>query len=261
MIYAPGRHSLKQSFGSYQSWLMLATHAAVALLALPAAARPIQGADSVTLRAEYGAGNSREVQVFYAPRHFWSVGVGHMSLETVSANAHEVSYARVNFLARRWNFEEAQANVFVWGGLGSAYFGPVTIRPDTPDSQPSSGHDHGPLPGEVAVRYRGFREAAWNAGGQIDYETLRFYTSLRTDTHRADTFSHRVDSFQVGFSPYDHEVDSLSAWLIVSARRYSGHSLEGDELALLLRLFRKNAWLEAGATTDGDVRAMAMFSF
>lgn len=234
--------------------------ALVSLWMLPAVARPIQGADSVTIRAEYGAGNSREVQVFYAPRHFWSVGVGHMSLETDSPNSHEVSYARLNFLARRWNFEEAQANVFVWGGVGSAYFGPVTVRPDAPDP-PGSGHDHGPLPGDVAVRYRGFREAAWNAGGQIDYETLRFYTSLRTDAHRADTFSHRVDSFQIGFSPYDHEVDSLSAWLIASARRFTGHALEGDELALLLRLFRKNVWLEAGATTDGEVRAMAMFSF
>mgnify|MGYP003575283087 FL=1 len=230
------------------------------LLGMPALARPIQGADSVTIRAEYGAGNSRELQVFYSPRHFWSVGAGHMTLETDAANAHEVTYARLNFLAKRWNFEDAQANVFVWGGVGSAYFGAITVRPDAPD-QPSSGHDHGPPPGEVAIRYRAFREAAWNAGGQIDYETLRFYSSLRTDTHRADTFEHRVDTLQVGFSPYEHEVDSLSTWLIVSGRRYTGHALEGEELALLLRLFRKNAWLEAGATTDGEIRAMAMFSF
>jgi hypothetical protein len=231
-----------------------------ALLGMPAFARPIQGADSVTIRAEYGAGNSREFQVFYSPRHFWSVGAGHMTLETDAANTHEITYARLNFLAKRWNFEDAQANVFVWGGVGSAYFGPITIRPDAPD-QPSSGHNHGPLPGDVAVRYSGFREAAWNAGGQVDYETLRFYSSARTDMHRADTFEHRIDSLQIGFSPYKHEVDSLSTWLIVSGRRYTGHALEGEELALLLRFFRKNLWLEAGATTDGEVRAMAMFSF
>jgi hypothetical protein len=32
-------------------------------------------------------------------------------------------------------------------------------------------------------------------------------------------------------------------------------------LALLLRFFKKRTWLEAGATTDGKIQAMAMFSF
>lgn len=228
--------------------------------AAPAWARPVLFAKSTTVRAEYGAGGAREFQVFYAPKHFFSVGAGHMSLKTDAENDHEVTYARVNFLVKRWNLEAAQANVFVWGGVGSAYFGPITIRPDAPD-QPSSGHNHGPLPGDVAVRYDGFREAAWNAGGQIDYETRRIYTSLRTDVHRADTFEHRVDTAQIGFSPYDHEVDSLSTWLILSGRRYTGHALDGDEIAVLLRLFRKRVWLEAGATTDGEFRGMFMFSF
>jgi hypothetical protein len=258
MFYASGGHPLKP--GPWCLQILLAA----AVWALPGTstlqARPIASADSVTIRAEYGAGNSREYQVFYAPRHFWSLGVGHMELETDADNSHEVTYLRLNFLARRWNFEAAQANVFIWGGVGSAYFGAITIRPDQPDL-PNSGHDHGPPPGDVAVRYDAFREAAWNAGGQIDYETRRIYTSLRTDAHSGDTFSHRIDSVQFGIAPYEHEVDSLSTWLIVSGRRYSGHALDGDELAFLVRLFKKHAWLEAGATTDGEVRAMAMFSF
>jgi hypothetical protein len=36
---------------------------------------------------------------------------------------------------------------------------------------------------------------------------------------------------------------------------------EGTEVALLLRLFKKAAWIEAGATTDGKLQFMAMFNF
>jgi hypothetical protein len=233
------------------------------LAAAGAGARPIVFADSAVVMAEYGAGNTREIQVFYAPRHFFSLGAGHLELDTVGDIPHEVTYARLNYLAKRWNMEGAQANVFVWGGVGSAFIGAFTPQVLQPGQAPLPGHGHGGSqePGEVPYRRESFRETAWNAGGQIDYETLRIYTSFKTDTHRSSTVSHRVDSLQFGFSPYGHEVDSLAAWLIVSGRRYSGDQAEGDEVALLLRLFRKNTWVEAGATLDGEVRAMAMFSF
>lgn len=233
------------------------------LAAAGAAARPIVFADSAVVMAEYGAGNTREIQVFYAPRHFLSVGVGHLELDTNGDIPHEVTYARLNLLAKRWNMEGAQANVFVWGGVGSAFIGAFTPQTLQPGQVPTPGHGHGGgvEPGEVPYRQESQRESAWNAGGQVDYETLRIYTSFKTDLHRSATVSHRVDSLQFGFSPYKHEVDSLSTWLIVSGRRYSGDQVDGDEVALLLRLFRKNTWVEAGATLDGEIRAMAMFSF
>ena len=47
---------------------------------------------------------------------------------------------------------------------------------------------------------------------------------------------------------------------MVSGTRHSGDAHEGTEWALMLRFFKKRAWLEAGATTDGALRAHAMFS-
>ena len=47
----------------------------------------------------------------------------------------------------------------------------------------------------------------------------------------------------------------------MQGRNYTGGIHDGVEWALLLRLFKGGAWVEAGATTDGKLQAMAMFNF
>ena len=90
------------------------------VLPMPAHAKPIAFADGTTIMAEYGAGTMRELQVFYAPRHFVSLGAGHLALDSdLDDRSRDITYARVNYLLQRWNLESAQANVFTWGGLGS----------------------------------------------------------------------------------------------------------------------------------------------
>ena len=140
-------------------------------------AKPIAFAHGTTVMAEYGAGTMNEAQVFYAPKYFYSLGAGYLELESdIDGRRREITYARANYLVKRWNMENAQANVFVWGGAGQAYVSEI--------------NDH---------------TFAWNAGGQIDYETRRIYSSLKTDLHRSDAFSHRVDTLQLGIAPYEHD--------------------------------------------------------
>jgi hypothetical protein len=199
----------------------------------PATAKPIAFANGTTVMAEYGAGTMKEAQVFHAPRYFWSLGVGHTELDSaLTDKRREITYARANYLVKRWNLESAQANVFSWGGLGTSYVSEL------------DGH-----------------ELTWNAGAQIDYETRRVYSSLKTDLFRSPAFSHRIDTLQLGVAPYEHDVDTLATWFVVQARRYTHDIHDGTEWALLLRLFKKGAWIEAGATTDGGLQAMAMVNF
>lgn len=198
-----------------------------------AAAKPIAFANGTTVMAEYGAGTMNEAQVFYAPKYFLSLGGGYLELDSdIHDRRREITYGRVNYLLKRWNMASAQANVFAWGGLGSAYV--------------SELNEH---------------QFAWNAGAQVDYETRRVYSSLKTDLHRSDDFSHRIDTLQLGLAPYEHDYDTLATWVVVQARRYGGGIYQGTEWALLLRLFRRNAWIEAGATQDGKLQAMAMVNF
>jgi hypothetical protein len=198
-----------------------------------AIAKPIAFAQGTTVMAEYGAGTMTEVQAFYAPTFRYSLGGGHLRLDSeVNENTRDITYLRVNFLPKRWNLEAAQANAFVWGSVGRAHIG------ESDDNL-----------------------FAWNVGGQLDYETRRVYASLRTDLHESSAFSHRIDTLQLGIAPYEHEYDSLATWFVIQGRQYTGGLSEGTEWAALVRLFKRSAWIEAGVTTDGKLQAMLMVNF
>lgn len=207
--------------------------AALAGMVGMATAKPIAFSHGTTVMAEYGAGTMKEAQVFYAPKYFLSLGGGYLELESdIDHRRREITYARANYLVKRWNLESAQANVFVWGGVGDAYV--------------SELDDH---------------RFAWNAGAQVDYETRRIYSSFKTDLQRSAAFSHRTDTLQLGVAPYKHDFDTLATWFVVQARRYTGGIHDGTEWAALLRLFKRGAWIEAGVTDDGKLQAMAMVNF
>jgi len=231
---------------------MLRAIALTCLLSAPVCARPLVSAGSTTSMIEYREGAMREAQIYYAPEHFWSAGLGRIEFDGHNG-LHEVAitYARLNLLAKRWNMESAQANVFVWGGLGTANIREaVTATPGE--------HDHG---GPPPTTFLEFSTQATNWGGQIDFETRRLYASLKTDLQDTSRYWHRVDTLELGIALYEHGVDSLATWLVVAASNYAGNLHEGTETAVLLRFFKKRVWVEAGATTDGQVRASAMFNF
>lgn len=202
-------------------------------VALPSEAKPIAYADGTTVMLEYGAGTMKEAQIFYAPRYDLSVGGGHVEFDSSESPAVErITYARLNLLAHRWNLADAQANVFVWGGLGGA----------------------------TGARFNG-TEFAGNAGAQFDYETRRIYVSLKTDWQHTVDFEHRVDTLQLGFAPYKHDYNGLATWFVYQARDYTGGLYRGVEQALLLRLFKGGAWVEAGITNTHHLQAMVMVNF
>jgi hypothetical protein len=196
-------------------------------------AKPIAFADGYTVMAEYGAGTMKEGQLFYAPRFNFPVGGGHVELDSdETAKTRRIDYARLNYLVHRWNLDDAQANVFAWGGLGRA----------------TGNTFSGSLLAE-------------NAGAQADYETRRVYASFKTDLQRSTAFSHRIDTLQLGVAPYKHEYGGVATWFLIQARQYTGGIHRGAESALLLRLFKGGAWIEGGVTNGGKLQAMAMFNF
>jgi len=196
-------------------------------------AKPIAFTGGYTVMAEYGAGTMEELQFFYAPRYDFSFGGGYLKLNSdETPETDNITYARLNYLAHRWNLDDAQANIFIWGGLGSA-----------------TGNT---FSGTVLAE---------NAGAQADYETRRVYVSFKTDLQRSSEFSHRIDTLQLGLAPYKHEYGGIATWFLVQARKYTGEIHRGAETALLVRLFKGGIWVEAGITNGGKLQAMAMFNF
>ena len=202
-------------------------------ICLDALGKPIAFANGTTVMTEYGAGTMEEVQAFYAPYYWLSLGGGFLRLDSDSVHkTRDISYLRGNYLVHRWNLEDAQGNVFVWGGLGSA-----------------TGSDFG---GSKLDRDVGF---------QADYETRRIYASAMSDLHESNAYSHRVDTAQLGFAPYAHDYEDLATWFVLQGRHYTGNLHRGPEYAALVRLFKGGAWVEAGVTANGKPQVMAMFNF
>jgi hypothetical protein len=202
-------------------------------IAPAALAKPIAFANGTTLMAEYGAGTMEEAQAFYAPYYWLSLGVGDLRLDSdATSRTRDIQYLRANYLVHRWNLDDAQANVFAWGGLGTA-----------------TGSD---FHGSKLDREAGF---------QADYETRRLYASWVTDLHESSAYSDRVDTVQLGFAPYAHDYQDLATWFVLQARDYSGRIHHGVEYAALVRLFKGGAWIEAGLTQDGKPQVMMMFNF
>lgn len=198
-----------------------------------AGAKPIAFANGTTVMAEYGAGTMMEGQAFYAPTYWLSTGGGYVRFDSDIHDVNrEIAYLRLNYLAKRWNLPSAQANIFVWGGLGSA----------------------------AGNTFDGTRLAR-NVGAQFDYETRRVYASVKSDLWESSEFSQRVDTMQLGFAPYAHDYSTLATWFVIQARDYTGQIRRGVEWAALVRLFKGGAWVEAGLTADGKPQVMAMFNF
>jgi hypothetical protein len=208
--------------------LAAALAATGALAATPADARPIAYAGATTLMLEAGA-DGREAMLFHAPTHWYSFGAGWHRVEGEDDEVREYTYLRGNLLAKRWNLRAAQANAFVWGSAG---------------------------------RSRGaFDGSAWNAGFQLDYETLDIYTMLKSEWWTGAAPTHRMDTLQLGFAPYRHRYGGWATWLVGMVENKAG-GLEGTpEYSLLARFFNETTWIEAGVDDDGDPRMNLMINF
>jgi hypothetical protein len=208
------------------------------LAAAPALAKPIAFQDGWTFMAEYGTDTMREAQAFYAPKYWWSGGLSATKIIAEDGRfEREMPGAQLNYLVKRWNLPSAQGNFFVWGGLASA-----------------RGFD--------ADGERFSAVSTQKLGAQLDYETRSIYASAKTDWFHSSRFTHRVDTMQLGVAPYEHDYEDLALWFLVQARRISGDVMGGKtEWIPMVRLFKGNFWIEAGANRDGRAQLMVMMNF
>lgn len=138
------------------------------------------------------------------------------------------SYTR---LLKRWNLPEAQANVWLFAGLGAI-----------------GGND-----------FAGTR-LAYAPGLQVDYETTRVYLAATGRLFRARHLNHDFASVRAGFSFYEADYDEIQPWLIVEARRMRDLS-DKTEITPMLRLVHKRFFVEAGVNNSGQARANLMYTF
>ena len=176
--------------------------------------------------------NWREAWANYAVTPRDALGVGALSMrsddESKTRTLAELNYTR---LLQRWNLEHAQANVWLFAGVGA-------LR----------GND---FAGD---------KAALTPGVQLDFETTRVYLAATARLYRAAGIHHDYASVRAGFSFYEVDYDEVQPWFVLEARRMRGLS-EKTEITPLLRFIHNRFFVDLGMNTAHQARANLMYIF
>jgi hypothetical protein len=111
----------------------------------------------------------------------------------------------------------------------------------------------------------GDRNAGASAGVWLDYETRRIYTRLKLHTLQSwggDASQRWRRNEVVGqamWAPYAADYEDVASWIGVQAKRVSGEPQ--TELTPYVRLFRKNWWIDAGASVNSVNRRDIFVNF
>ncbi len=217
-------------------------------MATTTTAKPIAFADGFTFMHERDR-NTVETQMFYAPAYWWSIGAanGFMTSDD-KLQRDEFNYVQGNLLLKRWNFSDAQANLFASAGVGTRKIAEYVVEPIG-----QSGGLRSTIRTTDTV-------SANRVSLQGDYETRRIYASFKFDAHRSDPHFDWYDTFQLGWSPYAHDYDDLAAWFVAQVKKYRGMD-DKTEGGAFLRLFKGDIWVELGINERRKSQLMFMINY
>lgn len=190
----------------------------------PAMAGPMGFKGSTMVMGDFSP-NWQETWVNYALTARDAIGIGGVAMRSddkrLTREAVEVNATR---LLSRWNMPEAQANLWLVGGLG-------TVKGNN-------------LTGSRTLLAPGV---------QLDFETTRVYLSTNARLYRAKEINHDYASVRVGFSFYEADYDEVQPWLILEARRMRGLSGK-TEVTPMLRLIHQRYFVEMGVSQSRQLR-------
>ena len=205
--------------------------AATLLVHHPSQAGPMGFKDSTMVMGDFSP-NWQEAWVNHAatPRDAWGAGALWMRSDDLrlTRSLVEATYTR---LAKRWNGEHSQANLWLLAGVGAV-----------------QGND-----------FSGSR-LMLAPGISADYETTRFYVNGTVRLYRAEGLNHDFASSRIGFSFYETDYDEVQPWFILEARRMNGLS-DQTEITPMLRFIHKRYFVEVGVNNSNQTRFNLMYIF
>jgi hypothetical protein len=160
-----------------------------------------------------------DIQLNYSVTNRYAVGISSYYREGKDSTA-EYGIGQFNYLLKRWNELDSQANVNLSVGVGGRH---------------DSVHNEG-------VAGYGALEA--------DYETRRIYAQLSAETLQSDDRVHfsRYRA-RAGVAPYKAAFDALNTWLVVQVDLMPEMD-ESVRVTPMFRFFYNNIALEAGASLE-----------
>ena len=175
-----------------------------------------QGATSLM---SYNKPDENEVLLTYSFRSYLAGGLYYFKEGDIS-----YSLPRLNYLAKRWNNENSQGNVYLSAGYGA---------------EKSYNETKGV----------GF------ASVDVDWESRKYYTSaaysrfIRDNAGTQSRPDFEMIKFRAGIAPYLAEYNEINAWFILQAEKQNDSS---TQLTQFVRLFYRNVLVELGAGFNGE---------
>ncbi|MGE5085758.1 MAG: hypothetical protein ACM3MG_05610 [Bacillota bacterium] len=189
----------------------------VAILTATGYAHPVsyQGATSLM---SYNKENQNEILLTYSFKSYMAGGFYYFK-----DGQTEFTLPRLNYLAKRWNNEDSQGNIYLSGGYGYE---------------------------------RSFAETTGAGFGavDVDWESRKYYTAagyqrlLRDHSKDNSRPDFEVIKARSGVAPYLADFNEINAWFILQAEKMNDKPVE---LTQFIRLFYKNVLIELGAGFDG----------
>jgi hypothetical protein len=135
-----------------------------------------------------------------------------------------------DYLVKRWNEADSQANIYAYGAYGSMNMG-----------RESKG--------------------AGLAGIEADAESRKYFVMAKYENMWGDLgprFYH--GEARLGVAPYEAEFNEIASWFMI---QYQWHPMlvKKDAFTPLIRLFYKSVLFETGVSTDGEWMLNFMFHF
>ena len=199
-------------------------YAGITLLFLQtfAQALPVGFKDSWMTMGELGKDYS-EANLMYTFSATTSVGAGVVGLKYQHGTAGherriEMVDANINHRIARWNFPEAQANIYLQMAVAQA-----------------------------KGSFFSGSQAVLSPGIQVDYETRRIYAAAKWRGTYAKAFDYTRYGAAGGFSFYKTEYDEWQPWAILEVSRKGGDLKDATEFTPYLRFIHKTLFIEAGA--------------
>ena len=135
-----------------------------------------------------------------------------------------------DFLVKRWNETDSQANIYIYGSYGVAHFLNQTDR-------------------------------AAQVGMEIDAESRKHYISVQYEKMWTPVGPDMdIIKARLGVAPYEAEFNEVASWFMIQYQRHP-MLVKENVVTPLIRLFYKSFLLEGGVSTDGDWMTNFMFHF
>jgi len=202
------------------------------VISTPTFARPVSYPGGWTAM-QMNDGTSNSVHIHYSPTAKYSIGY---KGEYFRENNWQLQAAQLNYLAKRWNRPQSQANVYIKSAIGAAV------------SNKGNFNNH-------------WQEAGFT-GFAADWETRRFYTSYENRL----VYAGDIDKFfsqkaRIGVAPYIGDYGDIHSWIMVELNHNPESRGDKTTVTPLLRMFKDVYLFEAGYSSDHKILFNAVVRF